>query len=67
MNKTEMLFFYSIDPKISTSVAPPSRKSTDHGLTHVKNLSFLYICSMYVIIALIIDSYFQIAHFQLCI
>ena len=31
-NKTEVSFFYSIGPKIGTSVAPPSRESTDHGL-----------------------------------
>ncbi len=27
-----MSFFYSFGPKIGTSVAPPSRESTDHGL-----------------------------------
>ncbi len=31
-NKTEMQFFYSIGPKIGTSVAPPSEKSTERGL-----------------------------------
>ena len=38
-NKTEMPFFYSIGPKIGTSVAPPSRKSTEHGLTYVNETS----------------------------
>ncbi len=28
----QVSFFYSIGPKIGTSVAPPSRESTDHGL-----------------------------------
>ena len=32
-NKTEVSFFCSIGPQIGTSVAPPSRESTDHGLT----------------------------------
>ncbi len=32
-NKTEMLFYFSIGPKIDTSVAPPTYKSTDHGLS----------------------------------
>ncbi len=31
-NKTERLFYFSIGPKIGTSVAPPTYKSTDHGL-----------------------------------
>ncbi len=32
-NKTDMQFFYSIGPKIGTSVAPPSMKSTEHGIS----------------------------------
>ncbi len=31
-HKTEVSFFHSIGPKIGTSVAPPSRESTDHSL-----------------------------------
>ncbi len=30
--KHQVAFFISIDPKISTSVAPPSNESTEHGL-----------------------------------
>ncbi len=29
----QVAFFYSIGPKIGTSVAPPSEKSTEHGLS----------------------------------
>ncbi len=34
-----MQYFYSIGPKIGTSVAPPSMKSTEHGLKITVKLS----------------------------
>ena len=36
-----MQFFYSIGPKIGTSVAPLSIKSTEHGLTTEKQEIFV--------------------------
>ncbi len=55
-DKTEMQFYYSIGPKNGTSVAPPSKKSTEHGLTSLwyrqVSLSrvcvqFLAVCSLF--------------------
>ncbi len=39
--KTEMQFFYFIGPKIGTSVAPPSEKSTERGLILINYLHCL--------------------------
>ncbi len=38
--KTETEFYYSIGPENSTMVAPPSKKSTEHGLRMTRQFFF---------------------------